>query len=312
MLRKLNSLGLWICVLFIPLAYPQDTSSPPAGPVEPSTPATTNPVSIGNTVTRTDTAKPPDEPYILEDGGISIEPIYWLNRAQPSLQGGAAATSYGNLNYPGNAKNSLGAELSFPAGRSNTLRFSYFRLQGNGNSTLSQDATIFSEAYNAGDYLNASYTLQIAKLSWDYLSYTWHKPRSSLRLKTLWEVQLVNAGTNVVAPFKAVTTDASTGNTDDNTAHGSKNLVLPTLGLELEQALGHHFRWEAKGSGFGIPHRSDIWDAEASIAFRIRQVELLGGEKGYHFKMSPQAAEYFANTMSGVYIGIRYYLSIRE
>jgi hypothetical protein len=249
---------------------------------------------------------PPQEPYILEDGGLSIEPMYWLNRAQPILQGGKPATSFENLPFSGNAKSALGGELGIPAGRSNTLRFSYFRVQGNANSTVSRDVTLFGESYSAGDYLSSGYRLQSAKISWDYLGYTWHKPRGNIRLKTLYEVQYVTISSTTVAPFKAITTDTS-GNTNTNVASGSKNLIYPTLGVEFEQALGRHFRWEAKGSGFGIPHRGNIWDAQGALALRFGQVELLAGEKAYHFKTSPQSEQYFVDTLSGVYVGLRYY-----
>lgn len=254
---------------------------------------------------------PPPEPYVLEDGGLSIEPIYWFNHAQPSLMGGMQAPAYGNLSYPGDGKYAWGGELSMPAGRSNTLRFSYFRVQGNANSTLTQDSTVLGQAFNAGDYINASYTIQNAKLSWDYLGYTWNKPWGKIRLKELYEVQFVTISTTAFAPFVPVSTDAS-GNTNYNTASGSKNIIYPTLGLELEQAIGHHFRWEIKGSGFGVPHHADIWGAEASIAFRIASVEILGGEKAYHFKTSPQADAYFADTLSGAYVGVRYYWGRQE
>src|SRR5579884_4125231 len=62
--------------------------------------------------------KPPTEPAIIEDGGLSIEPIYWLNRAQPDMRGGAAATGFSSIGYPGNANPGLGGELSIPAGHS--------------------------------------------------------------------------------------------------------------------------------------------------------------------------------------------------
>ncbi len=250
--------------------------------------------------------KPPEEPAVLEDGGLSIEPIYWLNRAQPDLKGGATATGFGSIDYSGNANYSIGGELSFPAGHSNTLRISYFRVQGNSNTTLTQDASFFGEAYNTGDYLSYGYRLQNAKISWDYLSYTWHKPSGNIRLKTLYEVQYDTISSTFYAPFKPVTTDAS-GNTDTNIGNGSHNVILPTFGLELEEALGRHFRWEVKGSGFGLPYRSDIWDAQADIAVRFGSVEVLGGERAYHFKSSPKGNEYFADTLSGAYVGVRYY-----
>ena len=92
-------------------------------------------------------------------------------------------------------------------------------------------------------------------------------------------MQYVNVGTNISAPLKAVTTDAS-GNTDTNTASGTKTLFYPTVGMALGSELGHHFRWEIRGSGFGLPHRGNIWDAQATIAFRVGPIEILGGEKG--------------------------------
>jgi hypothetical protein len=292
------------CLCPVWAQQPAQTQPGQAQPVQPPAgPGTGTPAS---SAVAQGQHPPPVEPAILEDGGLSIEPIYWLNRAQPRLFGGAAATAFGNLDYPGHANNSIGGELSFPAGRSNTLRLSYFRVQGNANTTLSQDATIFSEAYNAGDYLEAGYRLQNAKISWDYLSYSWHKSPGALRLKTLWELQYTTISTTVYAPFKPVTTDTS-GNTDQNIATGSKNIFLPTFGLELEQAIGRHFRWEAKASGFGIPHHSNMWDGEGLIAIRFGGVELIGGEKAYHFKSSAQSSEYFVDTLSGPFVALRYY-----
>lgn len=201
----------------------------------------------------------------------------------------------------------MAANSAFPPACSSTLRFSYFRLQGNSNTTLTAPSTVFSEGYDAGDYLASSYRIQSAKISWDYLSYTWHKPSGAIHLKTLYELQYVTVSTNVAAPFKPVATDASTGNTDYNTATGSKNLIWPTFGMELESALGKHFRWEVKASGFGIPHRANIWDAEGSIAFRVGVVELIAGEKAFHYKTSPRSDEFFVQTLDGVYGGLRFY-----
>lgn len=248
---------------------------------------------------------------MIEDGGFSIEPLYWLNRAQPELIGGAKTTGLSFLAYPGNAKPSLGGELSMPAGRANTLRFSYFRTQGNSNSTETLPVTLFGESYSPGDYLVSTYTIQSAKVSWDYLSYTWYKPRGKIRFKTLYEVQFTTISTTIAAPLKPETTDAS-GNVDTNVASGSKKLIYPSLGAEFEQALGPHFRWEVKGSGFAVPQHATVWDAEGSIAIRFGRFELLAGEKAYHFKTSPQADQYFVDTLSGAYAGLRYYWGPRQ
>ncbi len=253
------------------------------------------------------TPKPPQEPAILEDGGFSIEPFYWFSTQQPALYGGKdALTPFQNLDYPGNSNRPLGAEIGIPTGHSNTLRISYFRAQGNANTTATQNLNLFGEAFSTGDYLTSNYLVQNAKVSWDYLSYTWRPSAGHIHLKTLWEFQYVDIGTNIWAPFKPPTTDAS-GNVDTNTASGSKTVFYPTFGMELESMLGKYFRWEIKGSGFGIPHHGDIWDAQGTIAVRLGPVEILGGEKAYHFKTSPQSEQYFVQTLYGAYVGIRYY-----
>jgi hypothetical protein len=230
-----------------------------------------------------------------------------MNRAQPTERGGAAAFSFEGLNYPGNSDYGLGAEIGIPTGHSNTLRISYFRVLGNANSTPTQSVALFGQAYDAGDYLAEHYNLQNAKISWDYLSYTWRKAPGNIHFKTLYELQFVTISTNIAAPFKPITTDSS-GNVNDNTASGSKKAFLPTVGVEFEQSLGGKFRWEVKGSGFGIPHHSVIWDAQADIAVRVSKFELIAGERAYHFKTSPQAEQYFTDTLNGVFVGLRYYV----
>jgi hypothetical protein len=288
-----------LLLLCLSLAAVSLAQEPPAHPAPPPSEAPPPPEVIH-------TPKPPQEPAILEDGGFSIQPIYWFSKAQPTLRGGKVATTFESLDYPGNSNRPLGGEIGIPTGHSNTLRVSYFRVQGNANSTATRDVALFGEGFSAGDYLSANYLIQSAKISWDYLSYNWHKPSTTIRLKTLYELQYVNVGTNVSAPFKAVTTDAS-GNVDTNTAAGTKTLFYPTVGMALGSEFGHHFRWEIRGSGFGLPHRGNIWDAQATIAFRVGPVEILGGEKAYHFKTSPQSEQYFTQTLQGAYVGIRYY-----
>jgi hypothetical protein len=122
----------------------------------------------------------------------------------------------------------------------------------------------------------------------------------------LYEVQFTTVHSQIDAPLKEVTTDSS-GNLVSNSASGTRQFFSPTLGGALEQALGRHFRWEAKASGFGLPHRADLWDAEASAIVRFRQWELLAGEKAFHFKTSPNNTEYLAGTLSGSYVAVRWY-----
>jgi hypothetical protein len=280
----------------------QDSPPPPQAPPQP---ATQPPASASQPVVVPSPTPKPKDPYVLDDGGLSIEPLYWINKAQPRLEGGKAAVGPGVFDYNGNAKAGIGAEIGIPAGRSNTLRISYFRIQGNAGVTLPQDATIFSEAYTAGEFINATYKIQALKVSWDYLSYSWHKPNTTIRLKTLYEVQYVNTGVNTAAPYLLPTTDAS-GNTDYFTASGTKSVILPTFGMAIGSSLGKYFRWDVRGSGFGLPHRSVIADVQGTIAVRLGKVELVGGERFFHFKTSPQSDMYVTDTLQGVFAGIRY------
>lgn len=300
-------------------ALAQDTSTQPASPAQPGSPSTQAPAPAaaatpGNAQPSTTSSsiasvsnKPPVEPAVIEDGGFSFEPFYWFTSAQPRLRGGRNTSAYSILDYPGKSHFSYGGEIAMPAGKQNTLRLTYFRNQGIGNLTETQSVNLFSEGYSPGDYLTTEHTLQSFKLSWDYLGYTWYRKSSKIRLKTLYEVQYTNITTTIAAPLKPVTTDSSTDTTDDNIASGTKNAILPTFGLELEEAVNKHFRWEVKATGFGIPKRSDIWDAEGSLICRVRNWELFVGEKAYHFKTTPRSDFYFTDTLSGAFVGLRWY-----
>lgn len=249
------------------------------------------------------TQPPPPDPQILEDGGISLEAFYWFSQAQPYLFAGAQTSTFADFGYFEKSKRPEGAELAIPAGRADTLRFSYFRVQGDTNETLGVPETIFGEGFSAGDYMASTYRIQNAKISWDYLSYTF---KNRIRFKTLYEVQWTTISTDISAPFVPEATDSS-GNTDTNSVHGSKNLIYPTFGVEFEQPVTKFLRWEAKTDAFGLPHHSDIWEAQVDAALRVRSVELFGGGKLYHFKTGPGSDQYFTDTLQGAFVGVRYY-----
>jgi hypothetical protein len=246
---------------------------------------------------------PPKEPYVLEDGGFYLEPFYWLDSGVPRLRGGLAATNIGDLRFNGDPKPGMGVEIGVPAGRSNTIRVSAFQLQGYSNVTLPLNAIIFSEPYTAGDFLNATYKVQAIKVSWDYLSYTWHKTKTSIHVKTLWEAQYVTAKFSTAAPFVPGSAD-TTGN--NNLASGSKDVVLPTFGLAMGSEFGKYFRWDVRASGFGFPGRADIGDVSGTIAVRVSRIEILAGERYFHFKTSPRSDIYTNDTLQGVWGGLRF------
>src|SRR5581483_5421812 len=115
----------------------------------------------------------PAETYLTGDGA-SITLQYWMVRAYPSIVSGSLNTSAAapNLNDIGKSKPSApGFVVSVPAGKNNTIRVSYFQLQGTGNLVAPQATTIFGSVFNQGDYLATNYKIQNAKMSLDYLSW---------------------------------------------------------------------------------------------------------------------------------------------
>ena len=189
--------------------------------------------------------------------------------------------------------------FSIPAGKKNSLRFSYFRVQGSGDTVAATDLSLFSVGYTKGDRLYTKYKVQNVKVSWDFLSYTFH---NNIRFKTLWEAQATGFNTSVDSPLKP--TDSSTVS---YYGEGKKWLFYPTLGLGFEQAVSKNFRWEIKGSGFGLPKRGALADGEASAVFRLGKAEVLAGYKFFYVKTSPKSEFFFKQVLSGPYIGLRWY-----
>jgi hypothetical protein len=301
MIRTLPTTLLSLC-LFLPFqaapTFAQQTSPGTAQQPQPAPAPSPKPAP----------AAQPETPLNSSDAQFSIQLFYWQPFDQPDLRGGAANVGPypGNLSYPGKPKRAPGAVISLPAGRNNTLRVSYFRIQGEGNTTAPANLTLFNTDFSPGDYLVTSYTLQNVKVSYDFLSYPYPANPARFRLKTLWEVQYTTIQNSIDAPLKPVLTDAS-GNPISNTATGTRWMIYPSLGLAIEKALTAHFRVEAKASGFAVPHHATIYDAEASAVFRTGRYEVAVGAKAFHFKTSTQNSQYLAATFPGVFVAFRYY-----
>lgn len=246
---------------------------------------------------------PPKEPYVIEDGGFYLQPFYWLASGAPRLRGGLTAPNIADLQLQGKPRPGEGVEIGVPAGHGNTLRITAFKVQGHSGITIPKDAYVFSDIYSAGTFLNNNYRIEVIKASWDYLSYTWRKPSTNIHLKTLYEVQYVNTNFSSAAPFLIGSLDA-TGN--NYMVSGTKSIVLPTLGMALGSQFGKFFRWDVRGSGFGIPTHGAIGDLEATVAVRVSKVEVLVGERAFYFKTSPRASMYSNDFLQGVYGGLRF------
>jgi hypothetical protein len=224
----------------------------------------------------------------------------------PDIIGGKQATGFETLDSLGKDHNTPGVDVSIPVTRTAELRFEGFLSKGDATQDAPAATTIFATAYAKGDFLNTQYQITAMKLSYDDLLYPFKFPVSRFRVKSLWEAQFLAAQGTIDAPFKANTTDSS-GNLISNSASGTRTIILPTFGAAAEYALTPHILVRADASGFGLPHRAEIWDAEAYVSYRRNKLEFRGGYKILHFKSSPQIDEYMEGTVQGGFVGVRYH-----
>ena len=280
---------------------PQQAPTPPAAPEPPqTTPSTaTQPIVIPPPA-----ASSGPETYD-PDRAWSLEPFYWETFGHPTLKGGQAAPDYENLSYPGKSKRAPGGVLSIPVSKTDIIRVSYFQVQGDGNTTATEALDLFATPLSAGDFLAVQYKLRVAKASFEDLLYPFPGHGAKVRYKTLWEVQYASISSSIDAPLASPTVDSS-GNVTYPTATGTRQVILPTFGMAVEYAPSRRIYCEVRASGFGIPHHADLVDTEASAAYRIGPVQIVVGGKFYHFKTSPQNAEYLSSNIDGGYIGLRY------
>ncbi|MGO4882207.1 MAG: hypothetical protein ACLP59_15445 [Bryobacteraceae bacterium] len=287
----------------------------PLAAQQPGAPQSQSPAA-GQQAAAPPSTPPPPPPVITPPGsfiggqGVSITVQGFEGIGHPMMGTGHLDTNVdpSTLDFGGRPRLAETGILSIPIGKKqhHTLRFSYFRVQGFGNPTAPQDLIIYGTQYYQGDYLATHYTMQNAKVTLDYLSWPFPVKDSKFHVKTLWEVQTVTFSGGLDAPLRHGTTDAS-GNPIETVAQGLDWFVFPSFGLGVDYQLSHPLRFEARASGFIFPHRSTIYDAEASLNYRFGKFEIQGGLKTFHFKTSPENTEFVYASYPGVYVGLRWY-----
>ena len=296
-----------LCLLLAGAAVWAQNQAPAPAPNQ--APEQTVPPATAPTVaTPSATLPPPREvPSIVNTGsGLSIEPIYWYTRGSaPLVRAGAANVTGapGEFQYLSEPYSAIGVRLNIPVSKNATLRGSYFQTQSTGFAVASQNLNLFGQPITSGDLLATRYRVEAFKLSYDYLTYFWKRGNGEIRLKTLWEIQRISVS-NEVDDFQ---TDSSGNLVNINPATATKAFIFPTFGLGIEHTLSSHFRWEARASGFALPHKQVLGDMEANIAFRVKHFELLAGGRYLHYKTSPKADQYDIGSLWGPYVGLRYY-----
>jgi hypothetical protein len=301
-LRRFDTriLPVLFCLLLFPLAAAAQNAQgagqpppppPPTLPPPPPLPPAPNPKSTQ-----------PDYP---DPRTFTIGAFYWMTLpvVSPDLRGGAQALYYYQSLYNlGDVRPSTpGIEISFPVTRTGELRFEYFQAKGDGNQTAPTNLYLYGTAFNEGDYLATNYKIQDSKIYLDDLLFPHKFPVAKFRLKSLWEFQYVHVKTTIDAPYYYAQ------NGVPNTATGTQQIFLPTFGIAAEYALAPHLLLRADASGFGIPHKAGLGDAEATISYRIGSWEIRGGGKMFYFKTSPNSDEYLSNTLLGAFVGLRWH-----
>ena len=217
---------------------------------------------------------------------------------QPNIESGNAATSYETLTDIGRVHRiSPGIEASYPITRTGELHVEVFESKGTGTQYAPLDTTVYTTPISAGDYLATQYQMRNVKFYLDDLLYPHKFPVSRLRVKAIYGIQYIGIHVNINAPL------VTAGETADSTA----NIIYPVFGLAPEYAISKNVLFRIEASGFGFPHRSDIYDAAATLAWRIGPAEIFIGGKLQHFKSSPKGSEYLIGTFDGAFVGARWH-----
>jgi len=312
---KLATGTLGVCLFcFLAPGGPIAAQQAPAAPSQPAAqPAATQQTTEQPPAPAHAPALPPP-PVVTPVGqfyagsGFSVTLQEWLGFGHPNMGTGHANTNGvpNYLDYGGNPRPSPGAVVTIPIGKYHAIHVSYFRIQGQGNSISPAAEVIFNTGFLQGDYLATHYTMQNAKVGLDYLSWPFPIKDSKFHIKTLYEINYTTILTSVDAAMRHGFTDAS-GNLITTNGQGTDWFIYPSFGLGADYLISHKLRFESRASGFIFPHRSTIWDAEASLNYRFGKWELQGGIKAFHFKTSPALTEFVQSTFPGIYVGLRWY-----
>jgi hypothetical protein len=227
--------------------------------------------------------------------------FYWMpSFGNPKLRGGAGAADFETLGPLGKPKYAPEAELAIRVTNEDVIRLTVFETTGRSTSVAPAALDLFGTGIASGDFITDQYRVESAKASFEDLLYPFGRT-AKLRFKTLWEIQATKITLNTDAPF-----DTSSGNGTFPSVSGSRFMVLPAFGGAVQYAASSRLRFEARVSGFGIPHHAETADAEGALAYRVNHAEIVLGGKLYDWKTSPKNTEYFHAMLAGAFVGLRW------
>jgi hypothetical protein len=302
-----------------PAAAPDQQTAPPATPPAAAPPAAAAPQDQTETPKPTIQAAPqlPKYPDVRLPGetGWWLSVTAWEPREQPVYNRGHAETwpQSSLITLQGEPKAVEGVDFGMAVGLHNSLTVSYFTTRAAGDTTSNVDVVLGTQLYSAGTLISTDYKLSVIKMSFNYLTWPYPVESRKYRLHTLWQIQYVSMRNGFDAPQLPLYDSAgnplidAAGNPLDYQTSQTKWFITPTFGLNWTQYLNKNLRLEFNGSGFLLPHHWTVWDADASLNFRLGKLELAGGLKAYHYKTSPEGEFFIQNTMASVFVGARWY-----
>ncbi len=277
-----------------------------------TTPATQDKPSTPDNVTASKPSqapalKEPDypDPRSFTIGIMGLAPL--SSYAGPDIRGGKTAANinlYESLFAIGTPYKVLPQfELSMPVTRTGTLYVEFDRFHGWSDRTLTRDTFVDSYNFTSGNTLHVLYHMTSGRLYLDDLFFPHKFPVAKLRFKSLLGVRYVS----LTHELDSNSQDVTAGTPGASFQLSTNFVLLPSFGMAAEYAVAKHALFRVEGAGFGLPHRSNVADANAYLSIRQKNLEIMGGVKMLHFKTSPQKEQYYGGTFVTPFVGLRWH-----
>lgn len=296
---------------------PQQTNPPQQAPPAGQTPPPNEDQPTQHGILPVPPPPPPKIPDVRRPGesGFWVGIQGWFPKQQPIFNRANQSTFVGSslITMQGTPKYAEVLEVGAAVGLHNTLRFTATNFNASGDFTTPVALVAWAEPYTAGTYISTNYKTQSLKLSYEYLTWPYPVGSKNFRLKTLWQVQYTSITSTFDSPLDYYDTNGNlildtSGNPANFSASRTVHIFSPMLGLGGYYYPSRHFRLEVNGSGFGWPHRYDIFDTDVSLNIRvIPHFELRLGGRAFGFKTSTNSDYYLHGIFANAFVGLRWY-----
>ena len=236
---------------------------------------------------------------------IGIYGLYGVNYSGPDIRGGkAAGTTFESLYGIGQPyRYTLEGEAGIPVTRTGMLYADFERYHGDGSQVLTKGTFLNSVNFAAGDQIQSKYHMLTGRLYLDDLLYPHKFPVARLRFRSIWGIRYINATTSQISP----TEDDVSGTPGASFGLGTYNIFYPEFGLGMEYAIAPHVLFKTDAEGFAFPHKAVMYEGNATLSVRRKNLEFMVGVKTLHFKTNPQKENYVIGDFVTPFVGLRWH-----